>query len=61
MRLNVRAKVLGGSAILLVLIAAVGLLAISNLVSVRDKAQTAYTDGLIPVEKLATLNTALID
>ena len=61
MRLNVRAKVLGGSAILLVLIAAVGLLSISNLVSVRDKAQTAYSDGLIPVENLATLNTALID
>jgi methyl-accepting chemotaxis protein len=61
MRLNVRAKVLGGSGILLVLIAAVGLLAISNLVSVRDKAQTAYSEGLIPVERLATLDTALID
>jgi len=61
MRANVRAKILGGSAILLVLIAAVGLLAISNLSSVHDKALTAYNDGLTPVEKLAALDTALVD
>ena len=61
MRLNVRAKILGGSAILLVLMGTVGALAISNLVSVQDKAQAANDRGLIPVEKLAALNTALID
>jgi methyl-accepting chemotaxis protein len=61
MSLNVRTKILGGSAILLVLIAAVGLLAIANLGSVNGKAQEAYSDGLTPVEKLAALDTALID
>ena len=61
MHLNVRAKILGGSAILLLLIGAVGVLAVSNLVSVKDEAQAANSDGLIPVEKLAALNTALID
>jgi methyl-accepting chemotaxis protein len=59
--LNVRAKILGGSAILLVLIGAVGVLSVANLTSVQNKAQAANTDGLIPVEKLADLNTALID
>jgi len=61
MRLDVRTKILGGSAVLLILIAAVGLLAISSLGSVHDKAQAAYSDGLRPVEKLAALDTALID
>ncbi|MGA3031592.1 MAG: methyl-accepting chemotaxis protein [Candidatus Limnocylindrales bacterium] len=61
MRLSVRNKILGGSAILLVLIASVGLLAVSNLGSVHDKAQVAYSDGLTPVEKLAALDTALLD
>jgi methyl-accepting chemotaxis protein len=61
MHLNVRAKILGGSAILLLLIAAVGILAVSNLGSVQNKAQAANDKGLIPVEKLAALNTALID
>jgi methyl-accepting chemotaxis protein len=61
MRANVRAKILGGSAVLLVLIAGVGLLAISNLSSVHDKALSAYSDGLAPVEKLAALDTALVD
>ena len=61
MHLNVRAKILGGSVILLLLVGAVGVLAVSNLVSVQDKAQAANDRGLIPVEKLAALNTALID
>ena len=61
MHLNVRAKILGGSAILLVLTGTVGALAISNLTSVQAKAQAANDRGLIPVEKLAALNTALID
>ncbi|HEX7492138.1 MAG TPA: methyl-accepting chemotaxis protein [Candidatus Limnocylindrales bacterium] len=61
MNLNVRAKILGGSAILLLLIGAVGVLSISNLVGVQDKAHAANDNGLIPVEKLAALNTALID
>ena len=61
MRATVRAKILGGSAILLVLIAGLGVLAVSNLSSVNDKAQAAYSDGLIPVEKLAALDTALVD
>ena len=61
MRLTVRTKILGGSAILLALIAVIGLLAISNLGSVRDKAESAYTDGLTPVKTLAALNAALID
>jgi methyl-accepting chemotaxis protein len=61
LHLNVRAKILGGSALLLLLIGAVGILAVSNLVSVQDKAQAANDKGLIPVEKLAALNTALID
>ncbi len=59
--LSIRAKILGGSAILLVLTGAVGLFAISNLTSVHDAAQAAYSDGLTPVEKLAALDTALLD
>jgi methyl-accepting chemotaxis protein len=61
MRLTVRTKILGGSAILLGLIAVIGLLSISNLVSVRDKAESAYTNGLTPVKTLAALDSALID
>jgi methyl-accepting chemotaxis protein len=61
MHLNVRSKILGGSAILLLLIGAVGLLSISNLAGVQGKAQSANDNGLVPVEKLAALNTALID
>ncbi|MGD0019580.1 MAG: methyl-accepting chemotaxis protein [Candidatus Limnocylindrales bacterium] len=59
--LSIRAKILGGSAILLVLTGAVGLLAISNLASVHDRAQAAYSDGLTPMEKLSALDTALLD
>jgi methyl-accepting chemotaxis protein len=59
--LNVRAKILGGSAILLLLIGAVGVLSVANLSSAKDRAQAANDNGLIPVEKLAALNTALID
>ena len=61
MRLSVRAKILGGSAILIVLIATIGLLAISNLSSVHDNSQAAYSAGLVPVEKLSALDTALMD
>jgi methyl-accepting chemotaxis protein len=61
MRLNVRSKILGGSLILLVLIGLVGVLGVTNLISVRDKAQAAYSDGLTPVENLAALDTALTD
>jgi hypothetical protein len=61
MRLNVRSKILGGSAILLVLIGLVGVLGVTNLISVRDKAQAAYNNGLTPIENLAALDTALID
>ena len=51
-RLSIRAKILGGSAVFLVLTGALGLLAISNLSAVHDKAQAVYSDGLSPVEKL---------
>ena len=61
MRLDVRAKILGGSAVLLVLIAGLGVLSITNLASVNAKAQEADSRGITPVEKLAALQTALID
>jgi methyl-accepting chemotaxis protein len=61
MHAKVGAKILGGSAILIVLMIGLGVLAIANLSSVNDKAQAAYNEGLIPVEKLAALDTALID
>jgi methyl-accepting chemotaxis protein len=41
--------------------AVIGLLSISNLASVRDKAQSAYADGLTPVKTLAALDSALVD
>ena len=61
MKLTVRTKILGGSAILLVLIAGLGLLGVANLSSVDSKAQAAYAGGLTPVEKLASLETSLLD
>ena len=61
MQLSVRSKILGGSAIPMVLMAGLGALSIANLASVRDGAQTANQVGLVPVERLASLNQALLD
>ena len=61
MRLSIRAKILGTSAVLLVLIATVGFVGVVNLGSVRDKAQAAHESGTVPVEQLAALDEGLLD
>jgi methyl-accepting chemotaxis protein len=61
MRLSVRTKILGGSAVVLVLLCALGALAVVNLGSVRDTARTAHDNGLLPVENLDAVNSALLD
>jgi methyl-accepting chemotaxis protein len=60
-RLSIRAKILGTSAVLLVLIATVGFVGVVNLGSVRDKAQAAHESGTVPVEQLAALDEGLLD
>jgi methyl-accepting chemotaxis protein len=59
--LSVRAKILGGSALLLAFLAIVGAVAVMDLASVRDKAEQARADGMVPSERLANLNGALLD
>jgi methyl-accepting chemotaxis protein len=61
MRLNVQTKILGGSAVLLVLVCAIGALAIVNLGSVRDKAAAAHDRGLVQVQSLDAVNAGLLD
>jgi hypothetical protein len=61
MHLNVRAKILGGTAVLLALLVGVGLLAVSDLASVRDKAVAAGTQGFAPSEDFAKVNAAFLD
>jgi methyl-accepting chemotaxis protein len=60
-RLSVRVKILGGSAVLLALLLSIGLLAVVDLSSVRDKAQAAYSQGTVPAQHLDDASKALLD
>jgi methyl-accepting chemotaxis protein len=60
-RLTTGAKLLGGSALLLLLTAVLGLLAIQSLSSVNDRAATMFEDGVTPIADLSEARSALAD
>jgi methyl-accepting chemotaxis protein len=60
-RLSVRAKLFGSSALLLVLTAVVGLLAIRALGSVNEKGRSMYTDRTVPIAQLGAVSENLTD
>ncbi|MEI7743321.1 MAG: MCP four helix bundle domain-containing protein, partial [Chloroflexota bacterium] len=61
MHLNVRAKLLGVSAILIVFMLAIGLLSIVNLGSANTTGTSMYNDRLVPIEQLSAAGLALDD
>jgi methyl-accepting chemotaxis protein len=61
MKLSVRTKILGASAILIAMLIATGLLAIDDLASIRDSAQAARAQGTDLVAEMANVNSALLD
>src|ERR1035437_2334349 len=60
-RLSVRTKLLGLSALLILMMSVTGGLAIVNLSAVNDKADYSYAQSTIALEHLATLESTLID
>jgi methyl-accepting chemotaxis protein len=60
-RLSVRTKLLGTSAVMLVFMGVIGLLAITNLSQVNDKADYSYAQATVAIEDLGRADAALID
>jgi methyl-accepting chemotaxis protein len=60
-RVNVRGKLLGLSAILIAFMAIIGVLAIVNLGSVNDLGESMYADRLLPIEQLGEVRAAVGD
>ena len=60
-RLSVRTKLLGTSAVLLVLMTLIGGLSIVSLSSVNDQANEAYSQGTVAIEHLRAVDVALVD
>jgi methyl-accepting chemotaxis protein len=60
-RLSVRAKLFGSAGVLLVLMTAVGVLAIVNLASVNAKGGSMYADRVVPIRDLAQVRALLGD
>jgi methyl-accepting chemotaxis protein len=61
MRINVRGKLLGSSAILIALMVVIGLLAIVNLGSVNTLGASVYGDRLVPIRDLGEARSLLGD
>jgi len=61
MRINVRGKLLGTSAVLIAFVVLVGFLGIMNLGSVDAQASSMYNDRLLPVEQLGVVQVAIDD
>jgi methyl-accepting chemotaxis protein len=59
--LSVRTKLLGTSAVLLVLMVLVGGLSIVSLSGVNDQANQAYSQGTVAIEHLRSVDVALVD
>lgn len=58
MRLSIRAKLLGSSALLIALMAAIGLVSIKSLADVSHEADRAYTVATAPLVDLAEATQA---
>jgi len=59
--LSVRVKLLGTAALILVMMGLVGVISIVDLGSVNDKADQAYTNGTVPIERLRAIDVSLLD
>jgi methyl-accepting chemotaxis protein len=60
-RLTIKTKLLGSAALLLVFLAAIGLLSIRNLGSVNKLATSMYADRVVPINQLGIIDSALVD
>src|SRR4051812_34390315 len=58
-RLSIRTKLFGGSALLLALTAALGLLAVRSLQSVDERANAMFNDGVTPIASLSEARSSL--
>ena len=61
MRVNVRGKLLGLSAILIAFMLGVGVLSIINLGSVDSQAESMYTDRAVPIQQLGDVSTQFMN
>jgi methyl-accepting chemotaxis protein len=60
-KLNIRAKLLGTSGILIVFMVLVGLLGIINLGTVNTLGASMYADRTVPIHQLGLVDSALVD